>query len=61
MTEGEAYGAQPYDLLSLGYFYTGQYRKALAAVEKALRLTPNDSRLQKNRNDMVRRIRREGV
>lgn len=61
MTEGEAYGAQPYDLLSLGYFYTGQYRKALAAVEKALRLTPNDSRLQKNRNDMVRRIREEGV
>lgn len=47
--EPEAWSEQPYDLLSLGYYYTGQYKKALTAVDTALSMAPNDGRLQENR------------
>lgn len=49
ISEAESFGSLPYDLISLGYYYTGQYAKALQAVDKAISLAPGDERLQKNR------------
>lgn len=46
--EAEAWGALPYDLRSLAFFYTGRYIEALQAVEKALQFSPQDERLQEN-------------
>lgn len=48
ISEAASWGERPWDLASLGYFYTGQYEQALEAVQKALALAPGDVRLQKN-------------
>ena len=49
ITEARFWGSLPWDLRSLGYYYTGQTAKALIAVEEALRLAPQDQRLLANR------------
>ena len=46
--EAESWGALPYDLASLGYYYTGQFEKSLDMAKKALELMPDDERLQQN-------------
>lgn len=48
ITEASAWGAEPYDFLSLGYFYTGRYSLALEAVTAAARLAPRDERILNN-------------
>lgn len=48
MNDAEAWGALPYDLRSIAYYYTGRYEKALDDVKKALEHSPNDCRLQTN-------------
>jgi len=48
ITEPESWGALPYDLCSLGLYYTGQYASALQMAQKALELSPEDSRIQEN-------------
>lgn len=53
ITEGASYGSEPYDLLSLGYYYTGQLQKAVAAVDRAIALAPDDDRLRQNRRWMT--------
>lgn len=50
VSEADAWGAEPYDFLSLGLFYTGRPRQALEAVEQALALAPWNDRLKKNRD-----------
>lgn len=50
--EAGAWGSAPYDLLSLGYYYTGAYDKALEAVTKALEFSPQDERLLNNKKIM---------
>lgn len=57
ISEAEAWGARPWDLASLGYFYTGQYEKAVESVEKALALAPEDLRLQKNHRLMAAKVK----
>lgn len=52
ISEAASFGSDPYDLLSLGYYYTGQSPKALEAVEQAIALAPDDARLQENRRRM---------
>lgn len=47
--EAAAWGSLPYDLASLGYYYTGAYPEALQMVDAALRLSPQDPRLLANR------------
>lgn len=47
--EAGAWGSSPYDLLSLGYYYTGAYEKALESVNKALEFSPQDERLLSNK------------
>ena len=48
ITESESWGALPFDLGSLGAYYTGRYERAAELAEAALRLCPADERLQKN-------------
>lgn len=50
--EAGAWGSAPYDLLSLGYYYTGAYNKALEAANKALEFSPEDERLLNNKKIM---------
>lgn len=50
ISSGSVWGALPYDLLSLGYFYTERYSKALKYVKIAAELAPNDDRIQQNLN-----------
>ncbi len=47
--DAASWGSLPYDLASLGYYYTGDYKRALDMVNKALEYAPNDSRLLANR------------
>ena len=39
-----------YDLLSLSYYYQGDYKKALNYIKQAIELCPNDDRLLNNKN-----------
>ena len=39
-----------YDLLSLSYFYQGQFNKALYYVNKAIKMKPGDERLLQNKH-----------
>ena len=48
LTEAEAWGSKPWDLLSLGYWYTGEREKAAGAIRAALRLAPGEKRLKNN-------------
>ncbi len=53
ITESTAWGSLPWDLRSIALYYTGQKEKALEAVSEALRLSPDDARLKKNRELML--------
>lgn len=50
--EAGAWGSSPYDLLSLGYYFTGAYEKALESANKALEFSPQDERLLSNKKIM---------
>lgn len=49
ISEARCFGSLPYDLISLGYYYTGRRTNALEAVNAALTLSPDNARLQKNK------------
>lgn len=57
--EADAWGSLPYDLASLGYYYTGASQKALEMVEKALEHSPHDQRLLSNRIFMKQAVESE--
>lgn len=59
ISEADAWGALPYDLASLGYYYTGAFGKALEMVDRALSLAPGDERLRANRTFMENTARCE--
>ena len=46
--EADSWGSLPFDLLSLGLFYTGRTAEALAAAESAAKLSPKDARIARN-------------
>ncbi len=46
--EAESWGGLPWDLLSLGLYYTGRYNEALAAAKKAAEISPTDERIANN-------------
>ena len=48
MTEPEAWGAEPFDLVAIASWYMGQRNDAIAAAETAVRLAPEDARLREN-------------
>lgn len=48
ISEPAAWAEAPWDLASLGYFYTGRLEEARQAVEQALSFAPEDPRLRSN-------------
>ena len=46
--EAQAWGYLPWDLAALGYYYTGNYEKALEYESQAAQLNPTDPRIQSN-------------
>ena len=48
ITEADSWGSLPYDLASLGYYYTGRTEKAAQYCTEALRLNEKDPRLLRN-------------
>lgn len=55
LTRSEAWGARPYDLYSLGLWYTGRRAEAVSANAKAMELAPDDARLKDN-DAVMRRL-----
>lgn len=55
MTEPEAWGAEPYDLMAISSWHLGQCNDAIAAAEAAVRLAPKDARLARNLEIMRQR------
>ncbi|MBR2414266.1 MAG: glycosyltransferase [Clostridia bacterium] len=56
ITQADAWGSLPWDLLSVSLWELGQKEKALAAVQKAEELSPADERIRKNREYMEKNI-----
>ena len=48
ISEAESWGALPWDLGSLGAYYTGRFDRAAEMAAEALRLCPEDERLRRN-------------
>lgn len=46
--EAEAWGSMPWDLLSLGLYYTGRPSEAVDAAKTAQKLSPKDERIARN-------------
>ena len=46
--EADAWGALPYDYLSLAYAHLGQIEQAIEAVKTAIELSPQEERLKNN-------------
>ena len=59
--EAASWGSLPYDLASLGYYFTGAYVQALQMVEKAVQLSPTDSRLLSNKKIMEQAVQEKKV
>lgn len=55
LTKADAWGARPWDLYSVGLWYTGRRRDALVAIEEARRIAPEDARLKAN-EELMRRL-----
>ncbi len=52
--EAEAWGSLPHDLRALAFYHTGRPKQALEEAEKALALSPGDSRLRANRDFLAK-------
>ena len=48
INDAEAWGAAPWDLLSIGLWHTGNKAGAITAAQKAVELEPDNDRLMKN-------------
>ena len=60
ITDGNAWGALPWDLRSLALYHTQQPDAALAAVDQAIALDPSDQRLRDNRRLLERAAPKRG-
>lgn len=59
LTKAEAWGSRPWDLYSVGLWYTGRRNEALSANAEAMRLNPTDARLKSN-DAVMRKLMAEG-
>ncbi|MBR4361046.1 MAG: tetratricopeptide repeat protein [Clostridia bacterium] len=57
ITEGAAWGSEPWDLRAIALYRLGRLREALTAAERACELSPGDERLRNN----AALIRREAI
>ncbi len=48
MTNPQCWGSLPYDYLSICFYFLHDHSKAISAVQNAIKLNPNDSRLSNN-------------
>ena len=48
LTKAEAWGSRPWDLYSIGLWYSGNCKAAIEANRKAMEIAPNDQRLKDN-------------
>ena len=46
--EAAAWGSDPYDMLSIAYYRTGSYKKALEMCKKAAFISPDNERIKNN-------------
>ena len=53
MSSPNCWSSTPYDYLSLCYYYIKDYKKAIEAVNQAITLNPNDTRLINNRQCFI--------
>ncbi|MCI8441819.1 MAG: glycosyl transferase family 2 [Provencibacterium sp.] len=53
ISEPEAWGTAPYDYGAIACYWLGNYHRALQMVEEALRLSPDNERLQDNRRRIL--------
>lgn len=60
ITDPEAWGAEPYDLVALSNWQLGHYEDALVAAEAALACKPDDERLRRNAEIMRERAGGDG-
>lgn len=56
--EAFAWNETVYDLISLGYYYTGQHIQALSYCEEAAKRAPEDTRIQENVELIRRNVKR---
>ena len=59
--ESDSWGSLPWDLLSLGLYYTGRCKEAAEAVNKAAQLAPNDERIANNQRIILACAQGEAV
>lgn len=59
LTLPEAWGSRPWDLYSIGLWYSGRREDAIKANKEAIRLSPNDERLQENERVMLNLLARK--
>ena len=60
INDSEAWGSLPWDLRSLGLFYTGRPAEALRAAEEAAKFAPGDERIRKNVELIRSRMQQDG-
>lgn len=57
LTKAEAWGSKPYDLYSIGLWYTGHEARAIDAIRDALALSPDNERLKNNLRVMSKNLK----
>lgn len=61
INDASAWGALPHDLASISAWYVGQRQQAIAHVRDALRIDPNNERMQNNLAMMLRDVYPEKI
>ena len=56
MSSPVCWGSLPYDYLSLCQYQLGNYKQALIAVDEAIKLNPEDTRLKENRTLFLQKL-----
>ena len=57
IAEAKSWGSLPYDLLSLGHYYTGDLKRAVYYAGCALNASPKDERIKRNYAIMERELK----
>ena len=59
ITDPDAWGSYPYDLLSISYFNIGDFENSLKSVKIAYKLSPNNIRIVNNLKYIEEKIKKE--
>lgn len=61
INEPFSYDHTIYDLLSISYYYEGNYKLALENINKALEISPDNERLKENKKLFKRKIKKANI